>query len=147
MVKVVPDTWGHECNWERRLGVTWAPDPDWDLLTSVWPSKDTHVFNLSPLTSCCGQNHPQDPCLRSGSCLDRSNSRRDFFFSMKEEVISIDRSSDVMSYHMSWIFIKSFHRSFFIVKKEKIRCFRNRQAQKVTRRLYGLCATAGFLCF
>lgn len=59
-------------NCEHRLGVTWGPDPDWDLLTSVWASTDTHGLNLYPLTSCCVQKHLRAPCIRSARSLDRS---------------------------------------------------------------------------
>lgn len=81
------------CNCERRLGVAWGPDPDWDPLTRVWVSTDTRGLNLYPLTSCCVQNHLWAPCVRSAPLLDRSNTRIELLRG-KNKVIGIERSPD-----------------------------------------------------
>lgn len=77
-------TWIQHVTLSADFGVTGGPDPDWDLLNSVWASTDTRGLNLYPLTSCHVQNHLQAPRGRSGPLLDRSNTRTETFASKEQ---------------------------------------------------------------
>lgn len=134
------------CNPECSLRVTWGPDPDWDLLTRVWDSTDTHGLNLYPLTSCCVQNHLWAPCLKSGPLLDRSDTR----YKLKQgknKVIGIQSSSDD-TLHLTYLLVNFIAQTLFNSKKGKLSVkwneMNNEQSQEVTPDLYAFHALSPY---